>query len=207
MVSDDKNSVNNVTEAPKQELVVTVDVKSDPVLGPFADVFEGIGCLPGEYEIQLNKDIPAVVHHARRVPAPKKEAMRKELDKTVAEKIIAPVTEPTDWVSSVLAILEKDGSVQICLDRKDLKNAIKQSYYPSPTVENVTSRLTNVKVFPVLDAKSGFWQVKLSDISSHYTTFNTPYGRFRWLRMPFGFSSAPEVWQERCLKQLRVSKE
>ena len=40
IVSDDKNSVNNVTEAPKQEL----DVKSDPVLGPFADVFEGIGC-------------------------------------------------------------------------------------------------------------------------------------------------------------------
>ena len=56
----------------------------------------------------------------RTVPVPKKEAMRKELDKMVAEKIIAPVTEPTDWVSSVLAILKKDGSVRIFLDPRDL---------------------------------------------------------------------------------------
>ena len=61
----------------------------------------------------------------------------------------------------------------------------------------MTSRLTNAKVFTVLDAKSGFWKVKLSDISSHYTTFNTHVGRFRWLRMPFGISSAPEVWQRK----------
>ena len=61
----------------------------------------------------------------------------------------------------------------------------------------MTSRLTNAKVFTVLNAKSGFWKVKLSDISSHYTTFNTHVGRFRWLRMPFGISSAPEVWQRK----------
>ena len=48
--------------------------------------------------------------------------MRKELDKMVAEK--TPVTEPTDWVSSLLAILKKDGSVRIFLDPKDLNNAI-----------------------------------------------------------------------------------
>ena len=61
MVSDDKNSVNNVTEAPRQELVVIVDVKRNPVLGPIADVFEGIGCLPGEYKIQLKKNLPTVL--------------------------------------------------------------------------------------------------------------------------------------------------
>ena len=47
MVSDDKNSVNNVAEASKQELVVTADVKNDPELGLFAGVFEGLGRLPG----------------------------------------------------------------------------------------------------------------------------------------------------------------
>ena len=46
-----------------------------------------------------------------------------------------------------------------------------------------------------MDAKSGFWQVKLSETASYCTTFDTPFGRFRWLRMPFGVSSAPEVWQ------------
>ena len=29
------------------------------------------------------------------------------------------------------------------------------------------------------------------------TTFNTPIGRYRWKRLPFGISSAPEVFQRR----------
>ena len=83
-------------------------------------MFQGIGSLPGEYNIQLNKDVLPVVHPPRRVPVPKKEAMKTELDKMVAYKIIIPVTEPPYWVSSVLAVPKKDGSVRICLDPKDL---------------------------------------------------------------------------------------
>ena len=115
----------------------------------------------------------------------------------VADKIITPVTEPTDWVSSVLAVPKKDGSVRICLDRRYLNTSIKRSHYPLPTVEDVTSRLTNAKVFSVLDAKSGSWQVKLTENTSYFTTYNTPFGRFRWLRVPFGISFAPEVWQRK----------
>ena len=115
----------------------------------------------------------------------------------VSKEIITRVTEPTDWVSSVLAVPKKDGLVRICLDPKDLNTAIKRSHYPLPTVEDVTARLTNAKVFSVLDAKKGFWQVKLTEQSSFYTTFNTPFGRFRWLRMPFGISSTPEIWQRK----------
>ena len=48
-----------------------------------------------------------------------------------------------------------------------------------------------------MDAKTGFWQVKLSESSSYHTTFKTLFGRFRWFRMPFGISSAPEVWQRK----------
>ena len=62
-------------------------------------------------------------------------------------------------------------------------------------MDDVTSRLTKAKVFGVMDAKSAFWQVKLTESSSYYITFNTSFVRFRWLRMPFGISSAPEVWQ------------
>ena len=61
----------------------------------------------------------------------------------------------------------------------------------------MATRLTDAKVFTVLDGKTGFWQVKLDDSSSFLTTFNTPFGRYRWKRMPFGINSAPEVWQQR----------
>ena len=52
-------------------------------------------------------------------------------------------------------------------------------------------------MFTVVDAKNGFWQVQLDDESSYLTTFGTPWGRFRWLRMPFGISPAPEEFQRR----------
>lgn len=53
------------------------------------------------------------------------------------------------------------------------------------------------RYFSVLDAKNGSWQVNLSENPTYFTTFNTPFGRFRWLRMPFDISSAPEIWQRK----------
>ena len=54
-----------------------------------------------------------------------------------------------------------------------------------------------MKVFTVVDMKDGYWHVKLSEESSYYCTFNTPWGRKRFLRMPFGISSASEIMQKR----------
>jgi len=42
----------------------------------------------------------------------------------------------------------------------------------------------------------------LDEESSFLTTFNTPYGRYRWLVMPFGVSSAPEIFQQRMSQAL-----
>ena len=34
------------------------------------------------------------------------------------------------------------------------------------------------------------------------TTFNTPYGRYHWLRLPFGLSISPEIFQKRVIQTL-----
>ena len=70
-------------------------------------------------------------------------------------------------------------------------------------MEDVATRLSKAKVFSVLDTKNGFWQVKLDMDSSHLTTFNTPFGRFRWLRLPFGVKTVPEEYQHRIHESLR----
>ena len=57
------------------------------------------------------------------------------------------------------------------------------------------TRLNRAKLFTVVDAKDVFWQKSLDLESSYKTTFNTPFRHYRWLRMPFSISSAPEVWQ------------
>ena len=63
------------------------------------------------------------------------------------------------------------------------------------TIEEVVADMPQAKVFSVLDATSGYWQVKLGESSSKLCTFNTPFGRYRFTRLPFGIKSATEVFQ------------
>ena len=99
------------------------------------------------------------------------------------------------WISSMLALPKKIGKIRIYLDPKDLNKAILWENYPMPTIEEIATRLHGAKVFSVLNAKNGFWHVKLDEESSHLTTFHTLFGCYRWCRMPFGISSAPEGFQ------------
>ena len=57
--------------------------------------------------------------------------------------------------------------------------------------------LRKAKIFTTLDAKNGFWHIKLDEESSYLITFNTAYGRFCWLRMPFAITTATEEFQRR----------
>ena len=48
----------------------------------------------------------------------------------------------------------------------------------------------------MLDASNRFWEIALDHESVLKTTFNTPYGRYHFQRLPFGVQSAPEVSQK-----------
>ena len=50
--------------------------------------------------------------------------------------------------------------------------------------------------------RNGYWHVKLDDESSRLTTFDTPYVRYRWKRLPFGVSVASEIIQKRLNQAL-----
>ena len=128
------------------------------------------------------------------MPIALRPKIKEKLDALVKRKVITPVSEPTEWVSSMLAAI-KPNKIRICLDPRDLNEAIKREHYQMLTIEEVATRLNRAKLFTVVDAKDVFWQKSLDLESSYKTTFNTPFGRYRWLHMPFGISSAPEVWQ------------
>ena len=97
----------------------------------------------------------------------------------------------------MVIVEKKNGSLRLCLDPKDLNCAIKREHYRIPTADDIASRMSGKKVFSILDQKDGFWQMRLDEPSSKLCTFNTPFGRYRFLRCPFGISSAPEVFQKR----------
>ena len=109
--------------------------------------------------------------------------------------VIEKVTIPTDWVNSLVVVEKPNGKLRICLDPRDLNAAIKRPHYPMPTLEDASSKLTGACFFSKLDAKSGYWQMKLTEQSSYLTTFNTPFGQYRFHRLPFGVISTQDDFQ------------
>lgn len=168
----------------------------------YGDVFTGEGCLDGEYRIEIDKRVEPVKLPKRRVPVAMMTSLKGELRELQEREIITPVEKSTDWISSLVTVQKPNGKTRVCIDPRPLNKALKRSHFPLPTIEDVLPDLSRAKVFTVCDVKHGFWHVKLEEESSYLTTFATPFGRYRWLRMPMGISPAPEIFQQKLTQAL-----
>ena len=128
-----------------------------------------------------------MVHPPRKVPVPQREKVIQELKRMEKLGVIVRQEDPTEWVNSIvvvqkpcgavrlcidprdledptecvnsLVVVQKPcGAVRLCIDHRDLDKAMKRTHYPMKT-----SRLQDDTTFSILDAKSGFWQLKLDD--------------------------------------------
>ena len=72
--------------------------------------------------------------------------------------------------------MKSDGSLCVCLDSQKLNKALKRSPHKIPTVEEITPAFSKAKYFTKLDAKAGYWNVKLAPSSQELTTFRIPFG-------------------------------
>ena len=125
------------------------------------ELFKGLGCLPGMYHIQLIDGATPVVHAPRKVPVPQREKVIEELKRMEKLGVIVRQENPTEWVNSLVVVQKPNGAVRLCIDPRDLNAAMKRSHYPMKTVDEVATRLQGANTFSILDAKSGFWQLKL----------------------------------------------
>ena len=171
---------------------------SDPnLMAEYKDVFGEIGCLQGEYHIITDPEVKPVIHPPRKIPISMMDKLKAELERMKQLDVIDKIDEPSDWVSSLVIVEKPNGQIRLCLDPRDLNKAIKRHHHPMPTVNEILAKLGGAKMFSKLDASSGYWQIKVDDESSKLLTFNTPFGRHRFKRLPFGTHSAAEVFQKK----------
>ncbi|GFN80973.1 Pol polyprotein [Plakobranchus ocellatus] len=167
----------------------------------YPEVFRGIGKFQGTYDIHLDQSVPPSIHPPRKDPLKLKDKINSELDKMTNLGIIEKIKEgePTEWVNvNSLVYREKaNGRLRLCLDPKDLNRAILREHHKTPTLEEILPNLSGAKYFSILDAKCGYWNVVLDKESSRLTTFNSPFGRYKFLRMPFGLKMSQDIFQSR----------
>ena len=85
---------------------------------------------------------------------------------------------------------------------------MKKDSYPLPRIQEVLENLVGAEHFSSLDLKSGFWQIKMDELSKQYTVFTAGnLGFFKCDCMPFGLCSAPATFQwlmQNCLGELNL---
>ena len=117
-------------------------------------------------------------------------------------KVIEATSEPSEWTSALAVTHKQNGDLRVCIDPRGLNKALQRVQHPVPTVEELVAEVANAKIFSKCDVRNGFWHVELDNESSRLTTFSTPFGRYRWKRMPFGIAPASELFQRKLEQQL-----
>ena len=87
-------------------------------------------CLDGEYHIRVDPQQTPVQHPPRRVPVALRDHLKSTLDELEKQDIVAPVTEPTPWVNSLVVVPKKDNKLRLCLDPKTSTGQSNESTTP-----------------------------------------------------------------------------
>ena len=165
-------------------------------MSDYKEIFEGVGKLK-DYQVKLYVDpnIPPVAQPVRRTPFSLRDKVKEKVKELVAMDIIEPVEGPTPWVSPVVVVPKQNDEIRLCVDMRRANKAIIRKRYPIPTLDEVLQNLNQSTVFIKLDLRWGYHQLELHPDSRSIITFTTHCGLYRYKRLMFGISSAPEVYQ------------
>lgn len=165
----------------------------------FPEIFTGIGNVKDfTYDLKLNEHFEKTAAETkqqppRRLPPHLLERVKAELEKMESNEVICPAQD-AKWISPLVPALKRNGDVRICTDFRKLNEAIVRSPFQIPTFEELITEIENAKFFSLLDARSGYHQIQMSQNSQQYLSFSTPFGNYTYKRMPFGICSAPEIY-------------
>ena len=168
----------------------------------YKDLFQGIGKLRNfQLNIHTDEKVIPVAQPIRRVPFSLREAVDRKITELLNLDIIESVDGPTPWVSPLVCVPKKNGEIRVCVDMRRANEAVIRERHPIPTVDEILQDMNGASVFSKLDLRWGYHQIELAPKSREITTFITHKGLFRYKRLLFGASCAPESYQ-RIIQQV-----
>ena len=170
---------------------------TDDLIKEFPDWFQGISQFPSEYKIWLHHDAHPVIHAPKKCPIALCPKVKEHLNKMECLGVITHVDEPMDWVSSITYVQKANGKLCLCLNPHDLNEAIHHDHHKMPTMEEVAHKFAHSHFFTKLDAHHGYWSIVLDQDSRLLTTFNSPFGRYHFLQLPFGLVCSQDIFQKK----------
>ena len=160
------------------------DSRLNSLIKEYDDLFHGLGQITNySHKIKVDPNVKLVSQCLRRIPLSQIEQVKDEIDRMLKDNVIEEVPEPSPWVSNLVVVPKASGGLRVCCDFRELKKAIVRERYVLPEVEDTLDSLNGSKYFAKIDARSGFFQLPLSEECRHLTTFITNKGCFQFINV------------------------
>ena len=183
---------------PKYQLNSTTQQQLDNLLGTFKDQFAKdemtIDTTPltqmsidtGDSDPVSQKPYPVAMKHYNWV--------KEEIDKLLEAGVIRK--SHYSWLAPIIVVPKGDGGKRLIIDYRALNKVMRKFVWPMPKVEDIFSQLNGAKYFSTLDLRAGYHHIGLTADSIPKTAFTSPFGKYEYVKVPFGLAQAPAYFQE-----------
>ena len=148
-----------------------------------------------KHHIHLKQAAVPVKQPLRRIPFGYQEEVRNDLKTMLNDGVIEKSS--SEWASPLVLVRKPSGDLRICVDYRKLNEVTAVTSYPLPNNTETLDRLAGASFFTSIDMTSGYYQVEIADEDKDKTAFTSPYGLYKYCRMPFN------VWTCRCTTDLQ----
>ena len=126
--------------------------------------------------------------------------VRNEINKLLEAQVIC---SHSSWSAPIIVVPKGNGEKCLVIDYGALNKVTWKFMWPMPKVEDIFSKLNGAKYFSTLDLHAGYHHIPLNEESIPKTAFTSPFGKYEYLKVPYGLAQAPVYFQELMNKVLR----
>ena len=142
-----------------------------------------------DHRIELVEGAKPLAHRIYRMTPEQELELKRQIDKYLAAGQIERTYSP--FGAGTLFANKKDGTQRLCIDYRALNYITVKDVYPIPRIDEIIDKFAKSKYFSKIDLQQGYHQIRLHPDDIKKTAFQTKFGSFHFLVMPFGLCNAP----------------
>ena len=114
--------------------------------------------------------------------------------KLLATKVIC--SSRSSWSAPITIVPKGHGGKHLVINYRALNKVTRKFTWLIPKVEDIFLKLNGATYFTTLDLRAGYHHIPLDKPSIPKTAFNSPFGKYEYIKVPFGLAQAPAYFQE-----------
>ena len=183
---------------PHHELSKTIQHEPDTLLQEYESQFAkdetSIGTSPltsmtidtGASDLISQKPYPIAMKHYQWV--------KEEIEKLLAAKVIH--SSRSIWSALIIVVPKGEGGKHLVIDYRALNKVTRKFTWPMPKLEDIFFKWNRATYFTTLDLYAGYHHIPFDKPLIPKMPFNSPFGKYKYIKVPFGLAQAPAYFQE-----------